>query len=349
VIRDVCARPAVVLALGETVPNGAVTCPADRRRAVADGVARALELALAVESGTAPARRDALLLEEAERRMWEPVGAELARVLHRIGPAGLFAYLVVDGATRREAWRADTQRRRAEHWEPLPDSAPPRVEREPLDLEQFRAVVEEAVGHTAQRTGLSDDLAYEVVVNEVSYAEAGRRSGRSANSLWMAMARLRPEWRGVAERGRAAGLGGGVLVRVTDRTEQAVRRAIRWRLVGGTAAAVLLAGVIGAAIAASWFEGGAPSARVPVEPTVEASAPIGEGPYGPIGRMLALEAAAQLVGGAQHSGAPSEGTRAPSTATRIAPRATPPAGAVHATPIAPSDTCGLGSAALSCR
>ena len=84
-IRDVCARPAVLLTLADAVPAGAVTCSADRRRAVADGVARALELALTLADGHAPTRHDAPLLEEADRRLWEPVTVDLARLLQRTG------------------------------------------------------------------------------------------------------------------------------------------------------------------------------------------------------------------------------------------------------------------------
>lgn len=349
-IRAVCARPAVLLALGEAIPGGAVSCTADRRRAVADGVARALELALALAAGDGPSRHDALLLEEAERRLWEPVTADLARVLQRTGPDGLFAYLVVDGAARREAWRADTQRRRAEQPEPLPADLPQLAEREPLDLERFRLEVEHAVDVTARRTGVSDELAYGMVLTEVSYAEAGRRSGRSSNGLWMAMSRLRPEWRGVAERGRAAGLGGGILVRVTDRTEVTVRRLIRWRLIGGTAAALLLAGAIGAAVTASLLEGSAPAVRAPVEPALEASVPAGEGPYGPIGRILAIEAAARLLadGGptvAQPAApAPSTGQATPSAGGRADGTAR-----ADGAPSVDGGSCGLGSAALACR
>lgn len=347
-IRDVCARPAVLLALGEAIPSGAVTCAADRRRAVADGVARALELALALAAGAGPSRHDALLLEEAERRLWEPVTADLARILQRTGPDGLFAYLVVDGAARREAWRADTQRRRTEPVEPLPSDVPYVAERDPLDLSRFRLEVEQTVDVTAQRMGLTEDLAYGMVVSEVTYAEAGRRSGRSANGLWMAMARLRPEWRGVAERGRAAGLGGGVLVRVTDRTELTVRRLIRWRLIGGTAAGLLLAGAIGAAVAASLLEGTAPPLRAPLE-APEASAPAGEGPYGPVGRILAIEAAARLLGGDR---------AAPSVPQARTPRdaeSAPSAGEGGNSGTTTADrrsataSCGLGSAALACR
>jgi hypothetical protein len=167
----------------------------------------------------------------------------------------------------------------------------------------------------------------------------------------MALARLRPEWQGLAGRGRAAGLGGGILVRVTDRTEVAVRRAIRWRLVGGTAAGLLLAGAIGAALAASWLEGAAPTARTPSEPALEASAPVGEVPSGPLGRLLALEAAARLA-----RGGASGGTDAGASA-RPPARTSPPA--ADGRPVATGDSrpagvqavgsCGLGSAALTCR
>jgi hypothetical protein len=318
---------------------------------VADGVARTLELALALAVGDAPSRHDVLLLDEAERRLWEPVTVDLARILQRTGPDGLFAYLVVDGATRREAWRADTQRRRAEQVEPLPADVPQRTERESLDLARFRLEVERAVDITARRTGVSDELAYGMVMTEVSYAEAGRRSGRTPNGLWMAMARLRPEWRGVAERGRAAGLGSGILVRVTDRTEVAVRRLIRWRLIGGTAAALLLAGAIGAAVTASLLEGTAPGVRPPVEPALEASAPAGEGPYGPIGRMLAIEAASRLLGGTSPAPAPrngraQQGSAAPGATSSTAGTSERPAGT---TTDAAAPSCGLGSAALTCR
>ena len=343
----------MLLALSGTIPTGAVTCEADRRRAVADGVARALELALALAAGDEPSRHDLLLLEEAERRLWEPVTVDLARVLQRTGPDGLFAYLVVDGATRREAWRADTQRRRTEEHEPLSSELPLRGERESLDLARFRLEVEQAVDITAQRTGISDDLAYGMVTADVSYAEAGRRTGRSANSLWMAMARLRPEWRGVAERGRAAGLGGGVLVRITDRTEITVRRLIRWRLIGGTAAALLLAGAIGAAVTASLLEGSAPSMRAPVEPAVEASVPTGEGPYGPIGRILAIEAGARLLNDRKPATPSSEGAGGPSSTRTGAATPSPTngdSGASVGGSVAPNGaSCGLGSAALSCR
>ena len=351
VIRDVCARPAVLLALGEAIPRDAVTCAADRRRAVADGVARALELALLLAVGEAPSRHDVLLLEEGERRLWEPVTVELARVLQRTGPDGLFAYLVVDGATRREAWRADTQRRRAERVEPLPPDLPQHAERDSLDLARFRLEVEHAVDVTARRAGVSDELAYGMVTTEVSYAEAGRRSGRTPNGLWMAMARLRPEWRGVAERGRAAGLGAGILVSVTDRTEVAVRRLIRWRLIGGTAAALLLAGAIGAAVTASLLDGSAPGLRAPVEPAVEASTPVGEGPYGPVGRMLAIEAAARLLGRTASEPAARGGRTQQHPAAKVATAspgdASSRAGGTGAG--AGATSCGLGSAALACR
>ena len=188
-VRDVCARPAVLLALADAVPAAAVRSEADRRRAVGDGVARALELALD------PGRGEVPLLDEAERRMWEPVAPELARLLQRVGPEGLFAYWVVDGATRREAWRADAERRRRERLDELPIDTAAGVDRDPIDLRRFRLEVEQAVDATAARTGLPDDLVYDVVTRDVSYAEAGRRTGRTANGIWMALARVRPEQR----------------------------------------------------------------------------------------------------------------------------------------------------------
>ena len=316
-IRDVCARPAVLLALAESIPAGAVRGPADRRQAVADGVARALELAR--DGGEAP------LLEEAERRMWEPVPGELARLLQRVGPDGLFAYWIVDGAARREAWRADAQRRRADRPAPLPADAAGAVEHDPIDLLRFRLDVEQAVDATARRTGLDDELVYGLVAHEVSYAEAGRRSGRSANSLWMALDRLRPDWRGVAERGRAAGLGGGVLVHVTDRTDRAVRRVVRWRLVGGIAAATLLAASLGAVAVAAHLSGTTPPPREPVQPT-----------------QRVWRGVVPLVGAlsVHQRTAPS-----PARRTRLRPRVAP---VTQASPAA-SSSCGLGTAALSCR
>lgn len=255
---------------------------------------------------------------------------------------------MVDGAARREAWRADTQRRRAEPVEPLSPDVPYPAERDPLDLSRFRLEVEQTVDVTAQRMGLTEDLAYGMVVSEVTYAEAGRRSGRSANGLWMTMARLRPEWRGVAERGRAAGLGGGVLVRVTDRTELTVRRLIRWRLIGGTAAALLLAGAIGAAVTASLLEGTAPPARAPLE-APEASAPAGEGPYGPVGRILAIEAAARLLGGDRATPSVTQARTPRDAESAPSAREGGTSGTSAADRRSATASCGLGSAALACR
>ncbi|MGI9116113.1 MAG: hypothetical protein ACR2JV_00575, partial [Gaiellales bacterium] len=250
-IRDVCARPAALLALADAVPDGAVTCPAERQQAVADGIVRALELALRLAAGEEPQRRDLPLLEEAEQRLWQPLTPEIARLLQQAGADGLVAYLVVEGATRREAWRLDTQRRRTERPASLSPDVADAVARDPVDLARFRIDVERAVAHTARRTGLPDDLVYGVVTRQVSYVDAGRRTGRTPNSLWMAIARVRGDWRDVAERGRAAGLGGGVLVRTADRIDLSVRRAIRWRLVGGAVAAMLLVGALGAVVVAS--------------------------------------------------------------------------------------------------
>ena len=316
-IRDVCARPAVLLALAESIPAGAVRGPADRRQAVADGVARALELAR--DGGEAP------LVEEAERRMWEPVPGELARLLQRVGPDGLFAYWIVDGAARREAWRADAQRRRAERLDPLPPDAADAVERDPIDLLRFRLDVEQAVDATARRTGLDDELVYGLVTHEVSYVEAGRRAGRSSNGIWMALDRLRPDWRGVAERGRAAGLGGGVLVQVTDRTDRAVRRVVRWRLVGGVAAAVLLAASLGAVAVAAHLSGTTPPPREPVQPAPRV-----------------WRAVVPLV-----SALSTHQREAPVRTRRARPRTAPVEPA--AVPAAPASSCGLGTAALTCR
>lgn len=350
-IRDVCARPAVVAALAESLPTAATSCAADRRRAVADGVARALEAALG------DGERDAALLDEAEQRMWEPVPAELARLLHRAGPEGLFAYFAVEGAARREAWRADARRRHGERALPLSDDAPTPPERDPIDLRRFRLDVERSLAETARRTGLSEDLAYGVLVDEISYVEAGRRSGRSPNALWMALARVRPDWRGVAKRGREAGLGGGVLVRVADRTDAAVRRAIRWRLVGGTAALVLLGASLAGVLAASRLDPGAQPR--PAEPVEEVAPSPGEGPYGQVGRILALEAARRLAAYATAPVRSRSGTERPSAGA--AAGATASAGASASAqqgaqaPTAPAashggaPSCGLGTAALACR
>lgn len=352
-IRDVCSRPAVLQALSEAVPAGAIACPADRRQAVGDGVARALELALRLEAHDKPDRHDRGLLEEAELRLWQPLSPDRARLLQRAGPEGLLAFLVVEGAVRREAWRADTQRRRRERPLPLPpDAAAVVLDRDPIDLARFRLDVERTVAITAARTGLPGDLVYDVIAGQVTFADAGRRTGRTPNGLWMALARVRDEWRDVAQRGRAAGLGGGILVRISDRADIAVRRAIRWRLVGGVAAAVLLAGALGAALAASQLTGAPTAARPPVEVAPDEHAPGGEGSYGPIGRILAIEAAARLAGGADRASRPG-GARRPAASLR--PRVTPSAdtggaedsaGTAQAT-AAPS--CGLGSAALACR
>lgn len=350
-IRDVCARPAVLLALGEAVPAGAVTCAADRRRAVGDGVLRALELAAALAEHGAAERRDVPLLEEAERRMWEPIPVTLARLLQHVGPDGLYAYWVVDGAARREAWRADTRRRRQERVEPLAPSLPADGDRDPIDLGRFRLDVERAVGETSRRTGLPDDLVYGVMTREVTYAEAGRRAGRSPNAIWMALARLQPDWRGVAQRGREAGLGGGVLVHVADRTDAAVRRVVRWRLVGGAAAAVLIALALAGVVLAAQLGGGEAPAREPVEPAPEAAAP-GEGPWSQFGRLAALEAARRLSTGATRPSVPARPRTAASRTRRpaaAAASAAPPAGVPAAVPAPPAASCGFGTAALACR
>lgn len=352
-IRDVCSRPAVLLALAEAIPAAAAQSLQQRQQAVADGVARALQLALALDRSEDVARTNQVLLEEAAARLWEPIGLESTRVLQRTGPNGLFAYLVVDGAVRREAWRADTQRRREELIDELPADATAEFDRDPVDLTRFRIDVERTAAWTAEKMGIPNDIALGLVSSELSYVEAGRRTGRSSNSLWMAISRLRPEWQGVAARGRAAGLGGGVLVRVTDHVDTAVRRAVRWRLIGGVAAALLLAGTLGALTTASLLEGQASPPRAFNEPPPELSTGPGEGPFGPAGRLLALEAARRLLANAK----PAVTTKA--NADRPAATNQNRANSKDATPASPSTprnqtpatslSCGLGSAALACR
>ena len=352
-IRDVCSRPAVLLALAEAIPAAAAQSLQQRQQAVADGVARALQLALALSRSEDVARTNHVLLEEAATRLWEPIGLESTRVLQRTGPNGLFAYLVVDGAVRREAWRADTQRRREELIGELPADTTAEFDRDPVDLTRFRIDVERTAAWTAEKIGIPNDIALGLVSSELSYVEAGRRTGRSSNSLWMAISRLRPEWQGVAARGRAAGLGGGVLVRVTDHVDTAVRRAVRWRLIGGVAAALLLAGTLGALTTASLLDGQAPPPRAFSEPPPEVSASPGEGPFGPAGRLLALEAARRLLANTKPTPA------AKSDANRTAAANQNRANSEGVTPAAPSNpgnqtpaaslSCGLGSAALACR
>ncbi|MGI9117521.1 MAG: hypothetical protein ACR2JV_07790 [Gaiellales bacterium] len=131
-----------------------------------------------------------------------------------------------------------------------------------------------------------------------------------------------------------------------------MRRAIRWRLVGGAVAAMLLVGALGAVVVASHLSGVPSAARPPVEPVPEAGSPSGEGHYGPIGRILAIEAAARLLGGAGGSKAPAvKSQSAAATASHsLASPAThasgPAAGSATATA---SRSCGLGTAALACR
>lgn len=355
-IRDVCSRPAVLLALAEAIPPAAAQSQQERRQAVTDGVTRALQLAIALSQSEQVTRTNQLLLEEAAARLWEPAGVESTRVLQRTGPNGLFAYLVVDGATRREAWRADTQRRRQQQIEALPSDATAEIERDPVDLTRFRIDVERTAALTAKRVGIPNDIALGLVSNELSYVEAGRHTGRSSNSLWMAIARLRPDWQGVAARGRAAGLGGGVLVRATERVDLAVRRAVRWRLIGGVTAAVLLAGTFGALTAASVLSGQGPPAQEIVELQPDAAAPVGEGPFGPAGRLLALEAARRLLAQtapattpkpSSSSGAVPDTKRSVSNTNRASTPAPPVSSPGSTTP--PTTSCGLGSAALTCR
>ena len=353
-IRDVCSRPAVLLVLGEAIPSAAAASAEQRRQAVSDGVARALQLARVLEQAGEVARSDQHVLDEARTRLWEPIDVDRARVLQRTGPDGLFAYLVVEGATRREAWRADTQRRRQVRVEELSIDAAEESERDPVDLTHFRIEVERTAALTAERIGIPNDIALALVSSELSYVEAGRHTGRSSNSLWMAISRLRPEWQGVAARGRAAGLGGGVLVRVTDRVDIAVRRAVRWRLIGGVTAALLLAGTLGALTTASLLDGQAPPARAIVEPQPEVVASSGEGPFGPAGRILALEAARRLFAETQPTTTPARpkprGATDSANGSARDSTASAPSSTAPATPsLTTKPSCGLGSAALTCR
>ena len=354
VIRDVCARPALLLTIGQSLPTAAIVSEGERGLAVADGVARALELAALLEGGGTVGARDRILLAEAEDRLWEPTDASFVQVLQRTGPDGLFAALVVQGAARREAWRRDTQRRRAEPLEQLTEhtvgAAP-----EPLDVAVFRAEVEQLAEVTARRTGLTRDVALGLLADELSFAEAGRQSGRSANSIWMAVARLRPDWREVAVRGRAAGLGGGLLVDLTERGDRTVRRLVRWRVVGGVTAALLLAAASGALLMASLVDpASAPrlaSARVDLQ---EAAAPALEDPVSDIGRLLALEVARRLLSerGSRPAAAAAGSTRRPTRGSDQV-QAKPTVAAVAAEGAASARSagrsCGLGSASLTCR
>jgi len=354
-IRDVCSRPAVLLVLSEAIPPAAAASAEQRRQAVADGVARALQLARALEQSGAVGRSDQHVLDEARTRLWEPIDVDRTRVLQRTGPDGLFAYLVVEGATRREAWRADTQRRRQVRVEQLSVDVADEPDHDPVDLTHFRIDVERTAALTAERIGIPNDVALGLVSSELSYVDAGRHTGRSSNSLWMAISRLRPEWQSVAARGRAAGLGGGVLVRVTDRVDIAMRRAVRWRLIGGVTAALLLAGTLGALTTASFLDGQAPPVRAITQPQPEATATGGEGPFGPAGRILALEAARRLFAEIHRVPTPprtnpratTDGTQGTArTSTAHTPSSPAPA---TPSPTTPKPACGLGSAALICR
>ncbi|MBM3680937.1 MAG: YjbH domain-containing protein [Actinobacteria bacterium] len=352
-IRDVCARPAALLLLDRAIPAAAAPTGEARRRAIADGVARALELAGALARGEAADRRDHVLLEEADRRLWGPVDRELARVLARTGPDGLHAYLVVEGAVRREAWRADQARRRAPRHEPLSADVAADPGRDPVDLVRFRRDVERAARVTRERTGLPDEIAVGLVAREIGYAEAARRTGRSPNALWMAISRLRPEWRGVAERGREAGLGGGVLVGTAERTDGLVRRAVRWRLVGGLTAVVLLALAAGALTTAALIERTTPPARAEAPEPVP-SAPSETSPLSQAGRLAALEAARRLAAAApaprpERPDPPASPAR-PDAASAEAPGAAAgAAGAASGAEPATAPSCGLGSAEIGCR
>jgi hypothetical protein len=349
-VQDACARPALLLALEDRVPDGAVRGPSDRRRAVADGVVRALLLAQRVETGQTPDQRDRALLDEAEGRLWDPVDAELARVLRSAGPDGLLAVLVLEGAVRREAWRGDAERRRGSRAVPLDDGLPVPDERDPVDLAAFRADVERAALRTTARTGLPPGLAASVVAREVSFAEAARAANRSPNALWMALARLRPEWDAVARRGREAGLGGGALVDVADRADRVARRVVRWRLVGGLVAALLLATTAGALAGATLLTGSSPPPRV-AEPAPEPA--VDDGAFGTARRLARLEALRRVAPVAPVA-APAERRVRSADAAASAPAASDAADAgvpaAAPTPDAPADAgCGLGTADLACR
>lgn len=355
-IRDVCSRPAVLQEIGNAVPLAAVESNAERRQAVSDGVARALALALELEDSGAQPEREQVMLLEADQRMWAPVDVALARLLQRAGPDGLFAFYVVEGATRREAWRADAQRRRGRCHAALSTDAVWRDDFDPVDLASFRLDVERTAALTAQRIGVSQELVLELLAEDISYAEAGRQTGRSSNGLWMALARLRPTWRGVAERGRAAGLGGGALIDLADRTDTAVRRVVRWRLVGGLTAALLLAATGGALLTASLLErGGLPPRAVAAEPTIDSVGPSEDSPFSQLGRLAALEAARRL---ASATLAPVITKPAPAAvraartagAGTSAPKAFVPAASKSPSPPRElASSCGLGTASLSCR
>jgi hypothetical protein len=360
VVRDLCARPAVLRQLETAVPAGLGVGDA-RARAVADGVARVLTLAVALDEGAAPPAQDRSLLHEAEERMWDPVDPAVARLVRAHGPDALLALYVLEAAVRREAWRNDTRRRRKRREQPRvplePSTAPRPDEREPLDLTAFRLEVERVAAATAQTVGIRHDEALALILGEVSYTAVAARHGRSSNGLWMALSRLRPGWRDLAERGRAAGLGGGLATDLSERVERGVRRAIRWRLIGGLTAALLLAAASGAAVTTAVLQG-APPAATAQRGGEEIPPPQEEGVATQIGRLGALELGRRLGS----SGRPPRATPIATDRTRTGQTAgvaamppaggTPPAAAgaprspaAHA---AAADSCGFGTAALLC-
>ncbi len=359
VVRDICARPAVLARLAAAVPHG--LGGGDRgAQAVADGVARVLDLIECPEDQMTDRDRD--LLAAAERRMWEPLDPAVVRALGGGGADVLFALVAVEEAVRREAWRADTARRRARHRDSLGVDVGDRDERERLDLERFRLEVEVVAERAADRAGIEREEALALILGEARYVEVAARHGRSPNALWMALDRTRDEWRALAERGRAAGLGGGLgldldLIGRTDRT---VRRAVRWRLIGGLTAAILVAVLTGAAAAATLLGGTAPPrSSVPAPEEVAPTADEGIGTQ--IGRLGALELGRRLGAGgrparpggttpASRGAAPVEGRVRP--AAPDAPAAPPVAASSGASQVASSPPsvadCGFGSAALVC-
>jgi len=165
----------------------------------------------------------------------------------------------------------------------------------------------------------------------------------------MAIDRLRPEWRGVARRGREAGLGGGVLVDAADRTDRLVRRVVRWRLVGGVTAAVLLVLAAGALAGASLLERAAPPARPDAADVVQ-PAPSETSPLGQAGRIAALEAARRLAASRMAESAPRVPRPGAVEEVAMDPASTArPSAAAPAPEPADLAECGLGSAEIGCR
>lgn len=358
VVRDVCARPAVLARLAAAVPSG--VGGGDRAaQAVADGIARVLDLA--ERGGGTASARDRDLLEAAHRRMWDPLEPAAARALAGGGPEALFALFVLEEAVRREAWRSDTARRRSRlrHRQPLDPTIGGSDERERLDLERFRLEVEVVAERTAERAGIERDEALALILGEARYVEVAERHGRSPNGLWMALARTREDWRSLAERGRAAGLGGGLGVDLDllGRTDRVVRRAIRWRLIGGLTAALLLAALTGAMIAAT-LVGGSVAQRPVAPPPEEAAAPADDGIGTQIGRLATLELGRRLGAGALPARRvvadvrPRPGGASRGAASRVETASTTPptpvAPSASVAPASPATGCGFGAAALVC-